>query len=196
MMNFGEIKTLVEFYIHRVDYADKWPAIFELIRERISKDARLIVMETTVVPTVADKAFPLPDDFIEMINLTAQREGRVYSLDYYPKKQLDALSNQRTGAFGFTILGNQVELQSGEAPLSLTYYARPGQLVEDDDTNAVLTNWPSLYLHLGIAYAANGMQDTETENVAKGNYASELAQANDSDEAGRHMGGGLKIVGG
>lgn len=194
-MNYGQIKALVEFYSHRPDLAEYMDSFFELARERISKDARLIAMEKIVTleitapPTVA-----LPADYLEAISVSTPATGGNARLPYYTRKGLDIQQRRSTGAIGYTIEGGLFDAP-GASSLIVNYFARPAVLVELDDTNQVLTDWPSLYLQAALLYVSDAVQDTETEMVAQQNYQRELDAANESDLIGRSSGGGLKMVG-
>ena len=197
-MNYGEMKALVAFYLHRTDLDEYMPQFFELARERISKDARLIAMETTVHYDLIQPAQTLPADYAEMQSVISNQNGRRAPLRYYTKQALDALTSNNGGTpIGYTIIGGEIEIrpQSGTLSIDLNYFARPETLTNDADINTVLTNWPSLYLYSVLMYAANSIQDTETELVSKNNYLEELNSANDSDELARYSGDAVTMLG-
>ena len=70
-MNFKEIKDLVTFYLHRTDLEALMPQFFELARERISKDARLIAMEVDLHIDFIGSPVALPVDFLEFRSVRA-----------------------------------------------------------------------------------------------------------------------------
>ena len=197
-MDYAAIKALVTFYMHRDDLAPYMDSFFELGRQRISNDARLLCMEITTNYVMTTPYQDLPADFIEARNVVVNVNGARRPLRFYTKAALDALTSRSTTTpLGYTINAGQIEVRptAGDVDLDLTYYARPSVLVNDTDTNDVLTNFPSLYLYIVMMFASNSVHDTETEDVSATNYDTELARANDSEQSGRYSGDAPTIVG-
>lgn len=198
-MNYGEIKNLVSVFMKRSDLDVIYPQIFELVRERISKDARLIEMEVTQHYDLTDAFQDLPTDFIEMRSVIVNVNGAKRPLRFYTKQALDALTSRSVSTpIGYTLNAGQIEVRpiAGDTSLDITYFSRPSNLADDNDTNDVLTNYPSLYLYAALIYAANSLQDTETENVSAQNYTDELRSANESSELAKFSGDAPTMTGG
>lgn len=192
-MNFGELKTLLELYLHRDDLASSYTGIFELVRQRLSADARLLVMETTHDFTPEDGSAPLPLDFIEArVLLQSQTRGQ-QALQYREPAAFADLGRQNVNSLSYTIDGGRI-LTGRSAACELRYYQRPAQLVNDEDKNGILTNWPSLYLQCALMYCQQIAQDTESQEVAATMYGTELEKANDADEKARRSGDSPSMV--
>ena len=194
-MNFGEIKALVSFYIHRTDLDPLYPQFFEQVRERISKDARLIVMETAETITLdGDNKWPLDVDWIEFRSVNGSVSGgkrplQLLSSGDFERYARANFSNQHC----YRIEGGTLEA-SKAGDLDLVYYKRPALLVNDQETNPVLTRYPNLYLFCALMYANNSIQDTETEQLATAHYQHELELANDADETARFSGDAPTVI--
>lgn len=185
-MNYGQLIALVNNYIKRTDVAPVYPQIQELVNERLSKDARLIVMEKDVTFTFDTATQDLPADFASFKSVRGQSAAGRYPLSVLNKQQLD----NWTGADGnsgnpvaYAVYSNVIEIGpfAESASIFATYYCRPALMVNDADTNPVLTKWPSLYLYAFLTYVANNLQDINLENVYSGQYTNELNKANESD---------------
>ncbi len=200
MMNYGDIKALVKFWVHRTDLDSVMDQFFELSRERISKEARLLVMETDLHIDFTGDPEPLPADFVAFRSVRANVTGGIRPLQVATKQQLDIRGNQNRGSGGPTVYAlnnNKLEVQPGAdgSSIDATYYARPKVLVNDNDTNPVLENWPSLYLYAAQIYIHNSLQDTESEQVAQANFQTELDAANESDDDARYSGDSPTMTG-
>ncbi len=193
-MNYGELIGLVEFYLHRTDFASIWPQIFEQVRERIIKDARLLAMESKTTLTLTDKTSALPADFIEARSVMQAATWGKEALQYLDRQAFENRARQYSGGFSaYTIDGKTIECgKAGD--IDLYYYARPAVLVNSGDTNTVLAEYPNLYVFAGLMYAHNAVQDYESEQIATERYLSELAAANDADEMARRSGDAPAMV--
>jgi len=191
MMDLKEIRDLITFYLHRTDLDAVMPQFFELARERISKDARLIAMETDLHLDFTGSPIALPVDFLEFRSVRANVTGGIRALKVATKNHLDTVQDisGRSPSF-YAISGGNLEIAPGQnnGDIDLTYYARPAPLINDSDTNSVLDDWPSLYLYSVLTYANNSIQDTETEQVVQRQYELELERANESDDNARYSG--------
>ena len=190
-MNYKEIKDLTIFWVHRSDLDGVIDQIFELVRERISKDARLIVMEFPLHIDFTADAQALPDDFLHFRSIRANVTGGQRPLKVATGNQLAIRNNTRGNSpTHYSLSQNKIQVAPGQdgASVDATYYRRPTALVNDEDTNDILTNWPSLYLYAAQIYIHNLAQDTESEERAQGNYQVELEQANESDDNARYSG--------
>ena len=184
-MTYAQLKQLAAFYLHRSDLEDYWDAFTSLAREKISKGARLIVMEKNLQFDFIDTVEPLPKDFIAFKSVRLEGVHGSEPLPVYTKQQLDRLVNRSGGGtpIGFTINGGNIEIGpfTSDQTVQTTYYARPAVLVSNEDTNAVLDAWPSLYLQALIETASQAVQDTETQAVAFREFNNAIGEANESD---------------
>ncbi len=187
-MNYGELKNLIEFYLHRTDFAPVFPQIFEQARERIGKDARLLVMEKTAEITLTDKVGALPADFIEARHVMQAATFGKQGLQYLDRAAFAERSRRYTGGFAaYTINGLDIECGKN-APITVYYYAAPAKLVADSDTNVITERYPNLYIYAVLSYCHNAVQDYESEQIADQRYMAELMAANEADDKARRSG--------
>lgn len=191
-MTYIELKNLVAFYLHRTDMSDKLDAFFELARERIGKDARLLRLQDETTLSIVEGSVAIPDDYIEVKAMATTSNVRpiqfqdVNNFDRFAR----ATRSGRGGIAYYTIRGpffhfapwsgTEAEPESAR----LTYYKKPERLVADDDVNVISEHYPTLYLFSVLAYAHNAIQDLASEKVANDNYFIELNKANESDAFG------------
>lgn len=190
-MTYIELKNLVNFYLHRTDMADKMDAFFELARERIGKDARLIRMQTEVALVIVEGSVAIPDDYIETKSL-ATTDG--FPIQFQDVNNFDRFARAMRGGRGgfayYTLRGPVFYFappngtESEPASARLTYYRKPAKLVADEDVNVITEHYPTLYLFSVLAYAHNAIQDVESEMIANQNYNLELNKLNDSEAFG------------
>jgi hypothetical protein len=186
-MDYGELQDLVLFYLHRTDMQDKMNGFFELARERIAKDARIIAMQTSVDITFDTSVQPLPEGYIEMIGDIRLNGSRKVPLQFADNNNFDRLGSSAIGgAMWWTMRAGNIEVApfagSVESPsiINATYYQKPAKLTNREDTNSISDDAPTLYLFAVLAFAHNAIQDLGSEQVANQNYMGELNKANES----------------
>jgi hypothetical protein len=65
----------------------------------------------------------------------------------------------------------------------MTYFQKPSKLIDDNDTNAILTAWPQLYIYGGAAEIKRWGEEVDIE--LEQFYLNELFNANKQAEIGR-----------
>lgn len=186
-MNYGQIKNLAKFYIHRTDLDAYWDTFFGQARELISTSARLLVMEKREIVTPIDQVYTLPIDFLEMRSVLAPSSRGMAPLQYLDRASFENYGRGTTSGYQYTIQGRDLMVRRG-GDIEISYFARPPELVDDSDTNDVLTNFPNLYLFSALIYGNLALQDIETQQIASEQFKAELSLANDSDEKARRSG--------
>ncbi len=195
-MTYLKIKQLVAFFIHRVDLEPYMDEFFAMARELISQKARLRVMEQSFAGTVINGVLAMPADFIAARSVLVSTARGLKPLRLYTRATLEALAGAATGQpVGYAFDGTDMIIKpgAGDVDLTMTYYAKPTVLVNDNDTNPVLNEHQALYLYGALIYAANSIQDTESEQNYRDHFANELTNAQISNEASRWSGDALKM---
>ena len=181
-MDFGELKTLVADYGHRTDpqTINRIPGFIDLATKRIGRD--LMAQENTTIldpyqPTSG--MAPLPDDYRNMKEISyAQATSRIQ----LKSGSVDTLAKfAATGnlALFYKVQGMSIEIKPfATRDYRLIYYAAPAVLVDDSDTNKVLTEYPFLYLYASLVelwfYVQNGGAYTSSLET----YTSEITETN------------------
>lgn len=188
-MNYGELKTAVMAYAHRTDAAALIPTWLALAEQRIyfgeSGVAPLRVsamVKQTSLATVAR-----PADFLEAFMVHENGDAtRVLEL-----RPLSGLSLSRSG---YSWDGQNIVLSEGQAlPVNLYYYARFDPLVDNADTNWLLTNAPNVYLSSFLVELARWSRDDALGTREAGAYASAVNSLNSQDKAASISGSSLRI---
>lgn len=188
-MNYGQLKAAVAGYLHRSDgdsMMDSWLALAEAriyYGEQNTPALRIAAMSKTVDLATSAK----PDDFLE---------ARLIHVAGDAKKPLDlvSLTDVATACRGYSWDGQTLALSSDqELPVTLTYYAKFAPLVDDADTNELLTMAPNVYLSAMLVDAARWSRDDELGIREAANYASAVNALNSSDKAAKYSGSLLTI---
>jgi len=193
-MDYQELQLLVEFYLHRTDMTARIPGFIELARDRLSKDCRFLSMQTYITLSVEAESEPLPADYLQVKSITTPvARGGSRPLQFHNNDNFGRVSSAVVsgGIQFYTIRARDLVFApfggSVDSPIvvNLNYYARPQKLVDPEDTNSILENYPTLYLHSTLMYAHNAIQDHESEQVSTGDYRMELSTAKESEVFGQ-----------
>ena len=198
--NYGELKTEIANFINRSDLTSEIPTFIQMAERRIFDDyrTRFLVSEVKqeLVPPDEDTIYseiPVPSDWLETKAV------------YYGSDPLDRVShhnilaervNQGTPRM-FARLGDELliaPLPQVSQTVTHWYWADySGALVDDTDTNPVLTKFPSVYLYGSLLETATfisiGDQDAEEKLVVWGKmYDKHLQDAYERYKRGEKTG--------
>jgi hypothetical protein len=171
--NYGTLKDAIAVYIRRDDLADEMPLYVQLAALRLFNDIKTQWLEkrTAATPTVAGTAeYSLPADFSEVSRLYLQIGQQSIDLDYVESASLQSFAGRP----------NSYTIESGKLILSpnpdaaynfiLLYKAAPAALINDADTNVLITNAPHALLNGCIFEAMKATQDLQLATVANQEY--------------------------
>jgi len=165
--DYGTLKSYLSTTGHRGDLADDIPGFIQSAESMISEHVRSIEMVTTVPLVEADRSanavYNLPSDFLGARAVTGTRASAGYAL-----KQVSIAELYRYGLSGtpvvFSIYDRKIEFRASpavDAAFTLVFYKRPAAFVQDNDTNSLLTNHPTLYQHAAMFWFHVHTQDVE-----------------------------------
>ena len=189
------LRTAFESYIKR-QFADSDFATFlQLTQDRIFRDTRASenVIEATLVPT--STLIDLPADFIDLRELSYMNGSRRIVLRSVGRHVFGRSASQTGLPTVYSIAGAQVEVAPTSLPadFSLWYWQKLPQLVQDLDTNIMLTTYPYLYLY-GLLIEGNVfIQDLQAMEIGTTAYSTEVGQVNGA--ASRRRFGEAPVVG-
>lgn len=196
-MNWGQLKTQVQATTHRKDL--DLAGIQEFAAAEIGMDLDVIDNEGMSPLTITAEigtplwSAPLPADFQRVKAVIGGGQSTPWqALD------LQALFGltQSSRAGYFAISGNKIYL-GGPGPAVLIYGQTLGQLVDDAETNVILTKYPNVYLHCMVKWSYQRIEDADMYGLAAGEYTMAVAAANaDKAFATRTAGAPAQIVGG
>ncbi len=190
-MTYKDIKDLVAFYAHRNDLGQYFDSIFVMATDFIAQRVRLNAMESIITLNTVNGVVDLPSDFVEARNVSRIAGAQRYGLALHTVRGFDRFNINASGVpRAYALIANQLHISppSDSIDIELTYYARPAALVNDNDTNTVLTKHSALYLYAALTYAASAIQDTETQQVSAQQFNTELQNAEEADILSRESG--------
>lgn len=188
-MNYSQLKDAVAGYLHRTDSAplmDTWRDLAEAriyYGEANAPALRIAAMAKTANLATATR----PADFLEarLVHVVGDAKQTL---------NLIALKDVAMGFRNFAWDGNDIILSSDQAlPITLNYYAKFTPLVADDDTNALLTMHPNIYLSSMLVDAARWARDDALGAREAANYASAVSALHSSDNTAKYSGSPLTM---
>ena len=179
-MNYGELKTLVSDYLHRTDLDGKIPGFIDMATQRIGRNLRS--QENTTIlepfqPTTLDLA--LPADYRGMKEISYLVGVRRIQLRSANVDKMSAFAQSGELSQFYRINGLFVEIVPFSArDYRLIYYNAPVALVNDEDTNAILTAYPYLYVYGAMVEAMFYIRDFQAREGAVATFTSEIDELN------------------
>ena len=216
--NFGDLRTEVQEWTtdSSTTFTNRFPTFVSLAEDRIylgvsePREQRSPAIRTRAMETAADVAVmsgsgALPTDFLEARRLYWDDDPD-RELRYVPPRTFHVLPGRRfvvpTEALtpiDFTIEGNTLLVSPATTgTVKLWYYQRFPALVNDADTNTLLTDAPTLFLMATLAEAYTFKRDAQQFAQSLGRYQSVANGLNDSERRGRYRGAALqpRVIGG
>jgi hypothetical protein len=197
---YAELKTALATWLNRSDSdIDARAAEFIALGEgRMRGDRRLrlrvSMFETTLVTVAGTSTVLLPGDYQQAVSI--YRDGD-------PKRPLTQMSGEQLASIyagntsgepsAYTVQGYYLKL--GPTPdaaytLYMLYYYSFPALSVSQTTNALLTNYPNVYLYAALAEAPEYLIDGNVNWSAK--YDEAVNRLSDSDKAGINSGSVLQ----
>lgn len=165
LSNLNELKdTIIRFAVAdgEADFTNAVPDLIALAHSRLNRELRCRQMEAQATVTITNGTGPLPDDFLEHIEV---KDGSSPARVLAPVAQTFgdvSFPNSGSGvARYFSILGGTIKTYpASSSNLTLRYYQKIEALDEaDDETNWVLTDYPGLYVYGSLIEGAAYMLD-------------------------------------
>jgi hypothetical protein len=194
-VNYGELKTLIVAYSKRVDDTDLaaiLDSMVDIAATRIGRDTELMELERIAEFDLVDNYVGLPDGYSKMRAVWVDRAGSIVSLDYVTPAQYADLQSTVSGghgAFYYTVMNGQIHVGPGINSLNMNYFVRPKKLVDPQDTNYVLNQWPNLYLYGALIEVWTYLVDEMPLAISKAQYEEEIKLCNRQAAIARESGG-------
>ena len=177
-MNRGELETLIAQYMHRNDLGAFIPGFIDMATDRIGRTLRSQVNETTLTLGITVNPTPLPADFRGMRTVLSEQDRGPNPLRAMSPTQLARATSIGTPAF-YAISGKSIQVQPFVAGnLIIDYWGNPAPLTSESSTNAVLTEYPYLYLYASLVEAAVFVDDTKKAGDMAGVFNNEIFEVN------------------
>ena len=184
-MNRGELEALVANYMHRTDLATQIPGFIDLATQRLGRMLKSQVNEITVDFQPTENPSLLPADFRGMRS--------VYSLEDRGPVALQSQSISRITRFrdsgspaAYNVQGKSIRIAPFRAgTYELHYFAEPGELSGPTSENAVLDEYPYLYLYASLVEANIFVKDPDQAQAMLQIFSSEVFEVNAMSGAAR-----------
>jgi len=188
MTTLAQLKTSVDAWLARDDVAvsgSDFPQILLIAESNIARDVRCVVQEATTTLTFTGRSADLPADFLEVRNPFI--DDNIRKFEYKTPQAIRESSgwdNGRVGAF-YTLEGSpdvsgsddRVKMvlaaaatASDPLDVEINYYRRFPALVNDTDTNWLLTNHYDIYLYATLRASAEYIQEDVLEDRYQAKY--------------------------
>jgi len=170
----------------------------ELASVRIGRDVDLMELERIASFDLDNNFIGLPKDYMKMRGVWVDRPHSKVTLEYMTPNQYEdaqATISGNHGAFYYTIMNGQIHVGPGINTINMNYIVKPKTLIEDQDTNYVLTSWPNLYLYGALIEVWTYLLDMEPLTIAKAQYNEEVKYCNRQAAIARASGGPIVMRG-
>lgn len=173
-MNYNALKDAWKLYTHRDDLTSLYPLIEELVRTRVGRDAKLRENEKTEIWTTGQL---IPENYNSISLATGGALNQ--PLDYITPQ----IYYSRKPIMEYTLNGNI--FMSSVNDVTVTYHHRDSKLLNDEDTNAILTAWPTLYIYAGAAEIQRYSDDEDALEKFETHYRDQINEGNKHAEMSR-----------
>lgn len=153
LSNLGDLKTSVAGWATKTSLTTQIPDFVAWAHEEICRRLRAPVLYARADVTVDAETVAAPTGFLAAKRFYLDVSPRVVLNVTSSEHMIDLTAQYATGTYPthFAVEGTDTlafgPLFSGSATGKLLYYKAPDLLVDDDDTNVVLTKYPFLYLY-------------------------------------------------
>ena len=175
---------------HRDDLGPKIPDFIQLAENAMYANPVEVLavrsMEIVSTTLTTGQYLALPDNYESSRSVRLVVSGG--EITFQAPEQM--YKNPATGKPNFfTIVGNEIQFDrvpDSEYTIEVQYYRKATPLTAANQTNEILTKYPSLYLFGALAQVYGYAQDTEQEQAYSLKFIREVKGANKADKKGRY----------
>jgi len=175
---------------HRDDLGPKIPDFIQLAENAMYANPVEVLavrsMEIVSTTLTTGQYLALPDNYESSRSVRLVVSGG--EITFQAPEQM--YKNPATGKPNFfTIVGNEIQFDrvpDSEYTIEVQYYRKATPLTAANQTNEILTKYPSLYLFGALAQIYGYAQDTEQEQAYSLKFIREVKGANKADKKGRY----------
>lgn len=179
--DYLDLRNAIIQHTGRADLNDKLDELTKLAEARFNRDLRMSQQVTADTLTISSGSAPLPSDFAEMIGVF-----NLAGAEYVQQSVQYVMPNGRGGFYSIT--GGALTTTGGDGSRAIRYYATIPTITSGlDDTNWLLTRYPSLYFHGVCSELYKRAGDVQAAALHNEQYRADLADAQ-ADDAGRRYG--------
>jgi len=192
-----ELFEAVQAMCHRNDLRDFFDTALKMGESIINQRVRATEMVVfgsidTSVPETYPGAWLLPADFLEMRDVVIPFNGGRQRLRSAGRDEISDWSYSTGRPQIYSIYDGVIEFRPvPSAVIDVIYFGRLPALVEDDDTNLVLTSFPELYIWAVLVGVYAWTQNDQQHAAAMAKFNEATASVNDFAENAR-FGAGMQ----
>lgn len=164
LSTYGDLRDEVESWLQRSDLATKVPTFIELFTSKCNRELRVPEMESRDESTADAEFLALPDDFLEMRHVTGDGIALRYMNPNAFAAAIDGPGAQSSTIYTLTDMQLRIfPAPTVAAPMEvvISYFERLTPLVNNTDTNWLLTSYPDVYLLGALTQARAFLHDDE-----------------------------------
>tara|TARA_B100002019_G_scaffold202596_1_gene175602 strand:+ start:19 stop:639 length:621 start_codon:yes stop_codon:yes gene_type:complete len=190
LSTYDELKASVADFLNRSDLTSVIPDFIKMAETDMNRKVRHWRMENRASATISSQYNALPTDFLEPIR------AHIETGDYRPielisqfemqQRRRDNLDTSGKPSF-YSITQGEIEIYptpDGSYGIELNYYAKIPSLSASQTTNAILTNFPDVYLYGSLVHSAPYLQEDNRTTTWAALYQSSIDGINrESDQA-------------
>ena len=192
LTNYDELQKEIIDWSHRGDLGVKIPDFITLTENIMySNDQEVLTvrsMETISTALTAGQYLSLPDDFESARSVRLVTDDNGGELKFQAPEQMRKQVSTGRPNF-FTIVGNEIQFDrapDSEYTIEIQYYRKATPLSDENLTNDILTNHPSIYLYGSLAQVFAYAQDDQQVVKYTQLFISAIKGANKADKKGRY----------
>tara|TARA_R110002167_G_scaffold66046_1_gene187148 strand:+ start:1547 stop:2197 length:651 start_codon:yes stop_codon:yes gene_type:complete len=195
LSTYSELLTTIASYLNRDDLTAIIPTFITLTENRLNRELRLRanMVRAQTVTTAGQAFYDLPDDLIELRNITYDSSSQSFALRYLSPESVSReygtiVSGQPRA---YTNLGNNLKLTpspDAEYSININYFSTLRALSDNVLTNDILVQYPSLYLFGSCFEGALYLNDTEQSTRFGSIFEKTLNDVERAEEAARYSG--------
>ena len=195
LSTYSELKTSVANYLNRDDLTSNIPDFITLTENRLNRELRIRanVTRATTTTTSGTAFYDLPDDLIELRNITYDTTSSSYALSYLSPESLSREYGSTSSGFprAYSNIGKTIKLSptpDAAYTININYYGKLNPLSDSVTTNNILSEFPDLYLFGSCMEGAIFLNDTEQLQRFGGIFQKAMDDIKKSEDSARYGG--------
>ena len=189
-MDYSTLKTMIASYAHRHDtsFTDRVPTFILLAQARMSRDLDTTLLHDTATLTVTagTTTVTLPSDCVELMSVRLAYKSSFRLLQQHSlfnnSQIFESYSGSTSAPYYYARYGNTLELSpipESNTTIDIIYKKKLSGLSDDTDTDAILTNYPNVYIYATMLEATPFLVDDERIDVWGNLYKEEINSINE-----------------
>ena len=187
--NYTTLKVAIEEWSHRSDVVSLIDDFIDLTEAQLWKHLKIKEMDTRVqsAASTSDRFLTLPSNYLQYRKIVLISGGVYYPLMYKTPEAMQVMSSSGRPKF-FTVT-SEVEfdrIPDSAYTVEHQYYAKLDSLSSSNLTNAVITNYPSLYLWGGLWHLWAWATDIEKSEHYRNLFFTSISEINKKETASKY----------